>query len=176
MSTTRSFTSSECACETAGGGAPEDERSVRTGFRELRVRDGWFELNGQRIYLRSTHTGNHYPIGQVVPQSPELVRQDLVYAKAAGFNMVRWIAGMAREDQLDFCDELGLMVYEETHAAWLLGSTPRLAEHFDRSNDEMVPARPEPSERGDLGAAQRDLRRTGFPPCCRVPTEAPGAR
>ncbi len=124
--------------EPAGGGAPEDERSVRTGFRELRVRDGWFELNGQRIYLRSTHTGNHYPIGQVVPQSPELVRQDLVYAKAAGFNMVRWIAGMAREDQLDFCDELGLMVYEETHAAWLLGSTPRLAEHFDRSNDEMV--------------------------------------
>jgi hypothetical protein len=124
--------------EHAEGGAIEDERSVRTGFRELRVRDGWFELNGQRIYLRSTHTGNHYPIGQLVPQSPALVRQDLVYAKAAGFNTVRFIAGVAREDQLDFCDELGLMVYEETHAAWLLGSSPRLGEHFDRSNDEMV--------------------------------------
>jgi hypothetical protein len=120
------------------GGPAADERNVRTGFRELRIRDGWFELNGRRIYLRSTHTGNHYPIAQAVPQNPALVRQDLVYAKAAGFNTVRFIAGVGREDQLSFCDELGLMVYEETRAAWLLGDSPRMGEHFDRSNDEMV--------------------------------------
>jgi hypothetical protein len=124
--------------EPEGGGEAADERNVRTGFRELRVRDGWFELNGRRIYLRSTHTGNHYPIGQTVPQNPALVRQDLVYAKAAGYNTVRFIAGVAREDQLGFCDELGLMVYEENRAAWLLGDSPRMAEHFDRSNDEMI--------------------------------------
>ncbi len=76
--------------EHGGGGAAVDERTVRTGFRELRLRDGWFELNGRRIYLRSTHTGTHYPIGQVVPQNAALVRQDLVYAKAAGFNTVRF--------------------------------------------------------------------------------------
>ena len=111
---------------------------MRTGFRELRVRDGWFELNGRRIYLRSTHTGNHYPMGQAVPPDPAFVRQDLVYAKASGYNTVRFIAGVAREDQLDFCDELGLMVYEETRASWLLGDSPRMAEHFDRSNDEMI--------------------------------------
>jgi hypothetical protein len=124
--------------EPEAGGAAVDERSVRTGFRELRVRDGWFELNGRRIYLRSTHTGNHYPIGQAVPQDVALVRQDLVYAKAAGFNTVRFIAGVGREDQLSFCDELGLMVYEEARSAWLLADSPRMAEHFDRSNDEMV--------------------------------------
>ena len=124
--------------EPEGGGDAADERNVRTGFRELRVCDGWFELNGRRIYLRSTHTGNHYPIGQTVPQNPALVRQDLVYAKAAGYNTVRFIAGVAREDQLGFCDELGLMVYEENRAAWLLGDSPRMAEHFDRSNDEMI--------------------------------------
>ncbi|HXW82519.1 MAG TPA: glycoside hydrolase family 2 TIM barrel-domain containing protein [Acidimicrobiales bacterium] len=124
--------------EAADGGTTEDEKYVRTGFRELRVRDGWFELNGRRIYLRSTHTGNHYPIGQEAPHRAAFVRQDLVYAKAAGFNTVRFIAGVAREDQLDFCDELGLMVYEETRSAWLLGDSPRMAEHFDRSNDEMI--------------------------------------
>ncbi len=111
---------------------------MRTGFRELRVRHGWFELNGRRIYLRSTHTGNHYPIGQIVPQEAALVRQDLVYAKASGFNTVRFIAGVAREDQLEFCDELGLMVYEETRASWMLADSPRMGEHFDRSFDEMV--------------------------------------
>ena len=124
--------------EHGGGGTTVDEKTVRTGFRELRLRDGWFELNGRRIYLRSTHTGNHYPIGQVVPQNAALVRQDLVYAKAAGFNTVRFIAGAAREDQLDFCDQIGLMVYEENRAAWLLGDSPRMAEHFDRSFDEMI--------------------------------------
>ncbi len=124
--------------EPEGGGASADERILRTGFRELRLRDGWFELNGRRIYLRSTHTGNHYPIGQVVPQDAALVRQDLVYAKAAGFNTVRFIAGVAREDQLDFCDELGLMVYEETRASWMLADSPRMGEHFDRSFDEVV--------------------------------------
>ena len=61
---------------------------MHTGFRELRLRDGWFELNGQRIYLRSTHTGKRYPLGQVVPQNATLVRQDLIYAKVAGFNIV----------------------------------------------------------------------------------------
>ena len=124
--------------EPAGGGPARMKGASRTGFRELRLRDGWFELNGRRIYLRSTHTGNHYPIGQVVPQELALVRQDLVYAKAAGFNTVRFIAGPAREDQLDFCDEIGLMVYEETQASWLLGDSPRMGEHFDRSFDEMV--------------------------------------
>jgi hypothetical protein len=66
------------------------------------------------------------------------VRQDLVYAKAAGYNTVRFIAAVAREDQLDFCDEIGLMVYEETRASWLLGDSPRMGEHFDRSFDETV--------------------------------------
>ena len=124
--------------EPEAGGDTVDEKTVRTGFRELQVKDGWFELNGRRIYLRSTHTGNHYPIGHAVPQDPALVRQDLVYAKAAGFNTVRFISGVGREDQLDFCDELGLMVYEEARAAWLLADSPRMAEHFDRSNDEMI--------------------------------------
>lgn len=114
------------------------ERTVRVGFRELRVRNGWFELNGRRIYLRSTHTGNHHPIAHTSSRGPQLIRQDLVYAKAAGFNTVRFIAGPATEEQLDLCDELGLMVYEETRASWLLGNSPRMGEHFDRSFDELV--------------------------------------
>ena len=67
-------------------------------------------LNGKRIFLKSTHTGNHMPIGQQAPALPDFVRRDLINAKAAGFNTVRFIAGMACPEQLDFCDELGLMV------------------------------------------------------------------
>jgi hypothetical protein len=66
------------------------------------------------------------------------LRRDLIMAKAAGFNCIRWIAGVALPEQLDFCDELGLMVYEETYAAWLLGDSPQLTERFERSYREMI--------------------------------------
>ena len=55
-----------------------------------------------------------------MPVLPDLVRRDLIFAKASGFNMVRFISGTAYPEQLDFCDALGLMVYEESLAAWLL--------------------------------------------------------
>ncbi len=99
------------------------EASSCFGFRDFRVVDGYFRLNGRRIFVKSTHTGNHVPFGQVVPPPgyPDLLRRDLLYAKASGFNMVRYISGLAYPDELSMCDELGLLVYEETLAAWLLG-------------------------------------------------------
>jgi hypothetical protein len=119
-------------------GTMESTWSARFGFRELRVERGFFRLNGKRVFLRSTHTGNHYPIGQQVPVDPDHLRRDLVNAKAAGFNMVRFIAGVAYPEQLDLCDELGLMVYEECYASWCLADSPHMAERFDRSTLEMV--------------------------------------
>ena len=117
-----------------------DERSARCGFRDFRVVDGYFRLNGKRIFVRSTHTGNHCPIGQVIPPvtAPDLLRRDLVYAKASGFNMVRFISGVAHPWQLDLCDEIGLMVYEESYAGWLLDDSPDMARRFDLSVREMV--------------------------------------
>jgi hypothetical protein len=116
----------------------DDEQSVRCGFREFCFRDGYFRLNGRRIFLRSAHTGNHYPIGQQIPHDPELLRRDLYYAKTMGFNMVRFIAGVAYPSQLDFCDELGLLVYEESYAGWCLEDSLKMAERFDRSTSEMI--------------------------------------
>ena len=90
--------------------------------------------------MRSTHTGNHSPIGQILPPAtaPDLLRRDLVYAKACGFNMVRYISGVAHPYQLDLADEIGLLVYEETLAGWLLADSPRMGERFDFSVREMI--------------------------------------
>lgn len=125
----------------AAEGAPmADVRSVRFGFRDFRVDKGYFRLNGRRVFLRSTHTGNHCPIGQIVAPAcaPDLLRKDLVYAKSCGFNCVRFISGIAHPYQLDLCDELGLMVYQEDYAAWLLGDSPHMAERFDSNLREML--------------------------------------
>jgi hypothetical protein len=62
----------------------------------------------------------------------------MLNTKAAGFNMVRFIAGVADPAQLDFCDELGLMVYEECLASWLLVDSPKMAERFDHSTGAMI--------------------------------------
>ena len=109
---------------SASGSAPH-RQTVRCGFRELRVTDGYFFLNGTRIFLKSAHTGRG-------------TRRDMLLAKAAGFNMVRFIAGVADPQQLELCDELGLMVYEECQASWLLGNSPQMGERYERSTGAMI--------------------------------------
>ena len=117
-----------------------DETSVRFGFRDFRVERGYFRLNGKRIFLRSTHTGNHCPISQTLPPAgaPDFLRLDMLYAKASGFNTVRFISGMAHPYELDLCDEIGLLVYEESLAGWVLADSPKMKERFDFSVREMV--------------------------------------
>ena len=66
--------------------------------------------------------------------------------------------------QLDLCDEIGLMIYEESYAGWFLQDSPKMAERFDREVSGDDPPRPEPSERRDVGPAERDARRPGVPP------------
>ena len=125
---------------SAKGVEGSDETSVRFGFRDFRVEKGYFRLNGKRIFLRSTHTGNHCPISQTLPPAgaPDFLRLDMLYAKAAGFNTVRFISGMAHPYQLDLCDEIGLLVYEESLAGWMLEDSPNMKKRFDFSVREMV--------------------------------------
>ena len=125
---------------TSGENEDTSENSTRFGFRELRVDKGYFHLNGRRIFLKSAHTGNHCPVGAIIPpaSAPDLLRKDLLYMKSCGFNTIRFIAGIAHPYQLDLCDEIGLMAYEENLSSWLLGESPKMGERFDANLREMV--------------------------------------
>lgn len=115
-----------------------DEQSVRCGFRDFRFDQGYFRLNGRRIYLRCSHTGNCCPVGLELPHDPDLLRRDLLNCKVMGFNAIRFISGVAKRYQLDLCDEIGLMVYEEAYASWCLGESPKMADRYDASILAMV--------------------------------------
>ncbi|NQU10766.1 glycoside hydrolase family 2, partial [bacterium] len=115
-----------------------DEQSTRCGFRDFRFTNGYFRLNGRRIYLRSSHTCNHYPIGVQLPEDPDLLRRDLLNMKVMGFNAIRFIWGGATRAQLDLCDEIGLLVYNESHASMPLADSPRMAQRFDAAVSELV--------------------------------------
>ena len=149
--------------EVATEGSSAHQHSVRCGFRELRVVDGYFTLNGRRIFLKSAHTGRG-------------LRRDMLNTKAAGFNMVRFIAGVADPAQLDFCDELGLMVYEECLASWLPGRFAQDGRTLRSQHRRDDPPGPQPSLHHHLGAAERDRERPGVPAGGRFPAQAAPAR
>jgi hypothetical protein len=123
---------------TCEGSAPFDEQSTRCGFRDFRLERGYFRLNGRRIYLKSSHTGADTPVGIRVAYDRDLLRKDLLNCKVMGFNMIRFIAGVAQRYQLELCDEIGLLVYEENFASWCLGDSPQMGERFDHSTLAMV--------------------------------------
>lgn len=108
-----------------------DKCSRRCGFRSFSVdENGYFRLNGKRIFLRCSHTGNNFPEGIQVCMDPELMRRDFIMAKASGLNAVRFISGYSQTEQLDFCDEIGLMVYQEPSSGWLLEDSDQVKELY----------------------------------------------
>ncbi len=114
------------------------EHAVRCGFRDFRLADGYFRLNGRRIYLRCSHTGNCCPIGLEMPHDPDYLRRDLINQKMMRYNTIRFIAGVPKRYQLDLADEIGLMVYPEAYAGWCLADSPKMKERFNESVFGMI--------------------------------------
>jgi len=100
--------------------ARHDTCSVRTGFRDFRIVDGYFQLNSKRIYPKSAHANWYDPISIYgTPRNMEYIGRDFAILKNAGFNMFRFIVAAAMPEQLDLADELGFLIYSEHETAWL---------------------------------------------------------
>ena len=98
-----------------------DVYPVRFGFREFHFENGYFRLNGRRIFLKGTNFSTHYPVGYTVPLSEEMLRTDVVTMKSLGFNFVRIPFGCPNSRVLDIYDELGIMVQQEHFGCWQIG-------------------------------------------------------
>lgn len=123
----------------------EHKMSLKYGFKEFMVKDGFFYLNRKKFFPRSAHSCSSYPIGQNLPLVDGQTYKDFLLAKASGFNMLRAIAGTFRPEQLDICDEIGLLVLQECYAGWLLGVGPFplgdeevMLKRFDRCTSDMI--------------------------------------
>lgn len=100
-----------------------DSTVVQVGFKDLRVdSEGYFMLNGERLFVKSLHTSPYCTNGQFnstyVGADIERQLAQFDYYKACGFNMVRFLAGPALPEMLDYCDKIGLLVYQEIGFAW----------------------------------------------------------
>jgi hypothetical protein len=98
-----------------------DVSSTRFGFRDFRFLNGYFRLNGKRIFLKGTNFSTHFPVGYTVPLSEDMLRKDVVNMKALGFNFVRIPFGCPNARILDLYDEMGIMVQQEHFGCWQIG-------------------------------------------------------
>ena len=58
--------------------------------------------------------------------------------KMMGFNAIRFFCSVPARYQLDLCDELGFMIYEESFAGWFLADSPQMKERFDHEISDMI--------------------------------------
>lgn len=91
-----------------------DSFSVRFGLREFTVgEDGYFHLNGKRIFLKGAHYQSTEPRTLAFPENREMARRIVEVAKEGGFNFMRYQGRPTAPSILDAADELGIMVQSE---------------------------------------------------------------
>ncbi len=89
------------------------DQTVRFGIRQFEARDGKFFLNGKEIFLKGFNRHeSDWLNGAATPDS--LMLQDLQRLKALGGNFIRGAHYQQSERFLDLCDELGVLVWEES--------------------------------------------------------------
>jgi beta-mannosidase len=133
----------EIPAEEAAGHVPSDDRSVRTGLRQVRMNSWIVTVNGERLFIKGSNQG---PSRMALAEaSAAELERDVVLAKEAGLDLLRVHAHIDREELYEAADRHGLLLWQDmplglrTHGAQAGrapgargGGSPR-ASPFDRA-------------------------------------------
>jgi beta-galactosidase/beta-glucuronidase len=119
------------------GQGVRNKTTARFGLREFTVKDGYFHLNGKRIFIKGGHHQGTYPTTLESPPTREFAYNEVRIFKEAGFNLCRLWVKPAPSSFLDAADELGLMLQEEPPLS-LMEDSPLMLERSVREVREMV--------------------------------------
>lgn len=97
-------------------GMLSDERHLRTGFREVRVRDWRWTVNGEPLFVMGTNLAPTRP--RLAAATAEEVAGDVALARAAGLDLVRVHAHVARPELYEAADEIGVLVWQDLPLQW----------------------------------------------------------
>lgn len=111
--------------------------SERFGLRRLAYRDGRFELNGRRIFIKGVFHEGLYPLTLAAPPSREFVRDEIRKAKDLGFNLLRFWQIPIHPWILDAADELGMMLCDEPPIEWIM-PTPTAVERCRNDLRDLI--------------------------------------
>ncbi len=94
-------------------GKTEEIIRQRFGFRQIRVKGTQLYVNGQPVKLRGACRHDIHPLlGRST--TPEQDREDVLLAKEANVNFIRTSHYPPSREFLEYCDEYGVYVEEET--------------------------------------------------------------
>ena len=87
--------------------------TARFGVRQVGTAKGRITLNGTPVYLKGVNRHEaHYEFGATTPE--QLMYEDIRNLKDLGGNFIRGAHYAQNEKFLDLCDELGVLVWEES--------------------------------------------------------------
>ena len=125
------------------------QQTVDFGFRDFRVINGYFHLNGKRMFLKSCNYSNVYSIDDEGHWNVKDGYRDIVYLKALGYNMFRFLTNNPYPEFIDMCDRAGALILEEHGASWGMSDenpdiAPQMEKHIrgvlrrDRNHPSVV--------------------------------------
>ena len=102
-----------------------DGVTARFGIRTIEAKDRRLLLNGKPLYLKGANRHESHPtFGAATPES--LMLTDIQNLKSLGGNFFRGCHYQQSQRFLDYCDEMGVLVWEES-LGWGNGSHAALA-------------------------------------------------
>lgn len=106
--------------EVLADGQPSDRRTRRVGLRRVTMRDWVVRVNGERLFCKGA---DHLPTRLALAEATaEEVAADVGLAVAAGLDLLRVHAHVARPELYDAADEAGLLLWQDLP---LQGPLPR---------------------------------------------------
>ncbi|GAB4333117.1 MAG: beta-galactosidase GalB [Bacteroidales bacterium] len=112
-----------------------DSETIRFGIRTVSIAAGrGFELNGKPLFLKGVCLHHDLgPLGAAVNRAA--LRRQLLIMKEMGANAIRTAHNMPAPQQVELCDELGILVIAESFDEW---QTPKMENGYHLWFDEWA--------------------------------------
>lgn len=122
--------------QIALGGAGGDRVATRAAFRSFTVNGQEFRLNGQPVQLRGLLNWGFSPPLNAPNPGEAAWRQEIEFARARGFNLMKFCLWMPPPRYYELADELGLLVWAE-YPTWHPTLTARFQQPLRREFREF---------------------------------------
>ena len=110
--------------------------TVRFGVREIKAAERRLWLNGKPLYLKGANRHESHPqFGAATPDA--LMVEDIQNLKSLGGNFFRGCHYQQAQKFLDYCDEMGVLVWEES-LGWGNGSHGGKASSYELTNETFI--------------------------------------